>query len=238
MYQAELHGKLSRSVVEAEDILTSNVFSFYVYSERIHLQRLLAAVRVEVTPEEAQAAIFSFWPTISGDTEPDLVLQVGHYYILVEAKLHSGYGVADEADEKHQLLREARGGRAKAESVGRNFILLTVTDEPAPCEGVYGVLKGQDHESWRWINWSSITHLLETGPPIGRMGDDLLALLGRKGLRRFDGFTDTQDRLAQVQDYLFFDSKTVRFGRFAGFANLLGRSPMMGTSVPGPLFYK
>jgi len=34
MYLAELHGKLSQRIERMEDILTSNVFSFFKYSTR------------------------------------------------------------------------------------------------------------------------------------------------------------------------------------------------------------
>lgn len=90
MYQAELHGKLSGAVAEAEDILTSNVFSFYLYSDRVHLQQLLGLIRVPVSLSEAEDAEFRFWPLLSEGTEPDLVLLAGSYYILVEAKLRAG----------------------------------------------------------------------------------------------------------------------------------------------------
>jgi len=234
MYQAELHGKLSRTIEEAEDILTSNVFSFYLYSERTHLQRLLTSVELDVTLQEAAGAAFHFWPTLPDNTEPDLVIEVGRYYILIEAKLHAGYGKDHEHHDRHQLLREIRGGRHEAQSTGRDFVLLTVTDEPIPHNSVYDVLKGVDRQSWRWTNWSRIARLLETGPPAGRMGEDLLALLWRKGLRRFDGFTSEQERLAEWEGFWFFDGGTAELGRFTGFATLL--SPGLLTELPRPLF--
>ena len=236
MYQAELHGKLSRTVAEAEDILTSNVFSFYMYSDPVHLQRLLAAVRVFVTAEDARRAILDFWPTFADQTEPDVVIRVGRYYVLMEAKLHSGYGVDDESQDRHQLLRETRGGRAKADSLGLEFILLTVTDEPAPSQRIYSVLSGEDRDSWRWINWSSIAQLLETGPLMDRMGEDLVAVLRRKGLRRFNGFTGVAARIMPPDEYFFFDGETARFGRFAGFSSLLCGMPTLTSCVGRPLF--
>ncbi len=42
MYLAELHGKLSSNVERKEDILTSNVFSFFKYSNRkVYLKELM-----------------------------------------------------------------------------------------------------------------------------------------------------------------------------------------------------
>jgi hypothetical protein len=234
MYQAELHGKLSRTVEEAEDILTSNVFSFYLYSDRKHLQHLLKSVELDVTLQEAANAAFSFWPTLPDNTEPDLVIEVGRYYVLAEAKLHAGYGKDVEHYERHQLLRELRGGRHEAQSDGKEFILLTVTDEPIPHESVYGVLKGTGRQSWRWTNWSRIARLLETGPAVGRMGEDLLALLCRRGLRRFDGFRCEKEHLEKLEGRFFFDSTTTRSGRFTGFACLPGCSLL--TEISRPLF--
>ena len=96
------------------------------------------------------------------------------------------------------------------------------------------MLKDTDRQSWRWTNWSRLARLLETGPAVGRMGEDLLALLWRKGLKRFDGFTGEQERLDESGDFWFFDGGTAELGRFTGFANLLG--PGLLTELPRPLF--
>jgi hypothetical protein len=82
-----------------------------------------------VTLEEAEIADFQFWPPFRDNTEPDLVIEIGPHYMVVEAKLHSGYGSDAASDEKHQLLRQARQGGLVARSGARKFILLTVTDE-------------------------------------------------------------------------------------------------------------
>lgn len=232
MYKAELHGKLARGVEEAEDILTSNVFSFYLYSDRIHLWTLLDFVGVPVTLQDAENAEFSFWPTLPDNTEPDLVLQVGNYYVVIEAKLHAGYGEDTEDQEKHQLLREARSGRKEALKKGLIFILLTITDEPVAHEWVYGVLKGADRTSWRWTNWSGLARSLESRQPVGRMGRDLLDLLWRKGLRRFGGFTGTLDLLDGREGDYFFNVRTSNLGRFLGFADLIGPGLIAEPSKP------
>jgi len=87
MYLAELHGKLSSSVERQEDILTSNVFSFFKYSNReIFLKEFLSRSGCHVTSEEANKAEFIFWPRFEENTEPDLVIIVGKYYLLIEAK--------------------------------------------------------------------------------------------------------------------------------------------------------
>ena len=54
MYLAEIHGKLSRQNENMEDILTSNVFSFFKYTARqIFLFAFLQELRLDVTPEDA-----------------------------------------------------------------------------------------------------------------------------------------------------------------------------------------
>lgn len=103
MYLAELHGKLSskfdgknnslHSIERMEDILTSNVFSFFKYSSRdIFLKEYLNSLEFQVSEKEAKEAEFRFWPNYEDGTEPDLVIIVGKYYILFEAKYYSGFG--------------------------------------------------------------------------------------------------------------------------------------------------
>ena len=65
MYLAELRGKLSPRVERMEDVLTSNVFSFFKYSSRdIFLKGYLNGLGFEVSTKEAEEAEFRFWPPI------------------------------------------------------------------------------------------------------------------------------------------------------------------------------
>ena len=86
MYLAELHGKLSSRLERMEDILTSNVFSFFKYSTRdIFLKGYLNTMGFDISEQEANRAEFIFWPRYEENTEPDLVIIVGDYYLLIEA---------------------------------------------------------------------------------------------------------------------------------------------------------
>jgi hypothetical protein len=235
MYRAELHGKLSRDLQQAEDILTSNVFSFYLYADRVHLQHLLrACAKVIVTVEEAQHAHFRFWPTFDDGTEPDVVIELGGYYVLIEAKLHSGFGEHSDDQNKHQLLRESRQGRREAIGEGREFIFLTVTDEPIPRSEIYGVLQEANRDAWRWTNWSLIADALASGPLVPQMGRDLLALMQRKGLRRFNGFGAGTNHLEPMARHWFFNANhSGLMSRFGGFRGVV-HSKLV--ELPGPLF--
>ncbi|MDP2932277.1 MAG: hypothetical protein Q8O05_07280 [Chloroflexota bacterium] len=88
MYIAELSGKLSTKVEGREDILTSNVFSFFKYTERkVFLKSFLnKLLNLQVDDNDVDCAEFSFWPKFDDNTEPDLILVVGKYYLLFEAK--------------------------------------------------------------------------------------------------------------------------------------------------------
>jgi hypothetical protein len=106
MYIAELKGKLSSRIERSEDVLTSNVFSFFKYAPRdIFLSRLLSLLGINLTDDELDNAEFIFWPTYEDGTEPDLVLLVGRYYILFEAKYFSDFGTDDEKNPE-QLMWE------------------------------------------------------------------------------------------------------------------------------------
>ena len=106
MYLAELHGKLPRENENKEDILTSNVLSFFKYSDRItFLFPLLCDLRLDVFQEDAQEAKFYYWSSFPDGTQPNLLILVGKYYLLFEAKYHSGFGQATDLIE-HQLTKQ------------------------------------------------------------------------------------------------------------------------------------
>lgn len=87
MYIAELKGKIPADVEKMEDILTSNVFSFFKYSRRnIYLKIFLSKLGIIVTDNELNEAEFIFWPTYDDGTEPDVVIIVSEYYLLFESK--------------------------------------------------------------------------------------------------------------------------------------------------------
>jgi hypothetical protein len=114
MYLAELHGKLSNNNENKEDILTSNVFSFFKYTNRdTFLYPLLLDLKLEISLEDAHEAEFIFWPCFPDSTQPDLVILVGNYYLLFEAKYHSGFGQASET-----LERTSTGARGKRRTAG------------------------------------------------------------------------------------------------------------------------
>src|SRR5438034_6275302 len=115
MYQAELHGKLPTWLLAQEDRLTSQVFSFFLYSPRAQsLAPWLRHLGLDVTDTEAATADIVFWSAFEEGTEPDLVIEVGRYFILVEAKLRSDYGIDVEDEERNQLKREVSNGRNEA----------------------------------------------------------------------------------------------------------------------------
>ena len=58
----------------------------------IFLFRLMKFLNLNVSSEDAVQAEFRFWPFYPDGTQPDLVILVGSYYLLIEAKYHSGFG--------------------------------------------------------------------------------------------------------------------------------------------------
>jgi len=78
MYLAELHGKLSSNAERKEDILTSNVFSFFKYADRkVYLKQLITLLGIEANDNDLETADFVFWPNYDDHTQPDLVTVVG-----------------------------------------------------------------------------------------------------------------------------------------------------------------
>jgi hypothetical protein len=121
MYLAEIHGKLSSDNENKEDILTSNVFSFFKYTDReIFFYPFIKSLGLDISIDDCRRADFIFWPSYSDHTEPDLVILVGKYYLLVEAKYYSGFS-KETPRLKHQIVREIDGGMAEAKSLDKDF---------------------------------------------------------------------------------------------------------------------
>jgi len=232
MYQAELHGKLSQRIERMEDILSSNVFSFFKYSTReIFLKGYLKKLGFDVSDQEANEAEFIFWPRFEENTEPDLVIIVGNYYLLIEAKYFSGFGGETDKTEA-QLIREIKGGKLDAKNYGKDFILIAITADPYYKDYKFEIIPKDIRPHFVWTNWQTVSsflsNILEKDIKIPKQEHDfaldLYNLLDKKNLRKFQSF----DILSLVKQYLkphasvFFDAKTAKFrGNFIGFLNSL-----------------
>ncbi len=231
MYLAELHGKLPSKVERMEDILTSNVFSFFKYSSRdMFLKEYLKELGLFVSNQEAKEAEFIFWPKYDDRTEPDLVLIVGKYYLLFEAKYHSWFG-EETVTKEEQLKREIEGGELEAKNYQKEFILFAITDDYYENEKIKLILR-RYKGSMKWTNWQTVSRFLkekiQEKPDIKNeeidFVNDLYTLLVRKKLRYYHGikYKEFQFENFNYHNEIFFDKKTVNFQRsFKGFVETL-----------------
>ena len=217
MYLAELRGKLSSRVERMEDILTSNVFSFFKYSTRdIFLKNYLNELEFKVLTKEAEEAEFKFWPHYEDGTEPDLVIIVGNYYLLIEAKYFSGFGKKTETTDD-QLEREIKGGQLDAFSYGKEFYLIAITADYYYKKEKFEVIPQNFRPHFKWTNWQSVSsfldNILSSNPNIkGPERDfslDLYNLLDKKHLRSFQSITYNGPLLKDYNS-IFFDAKTAK----------------------------
>lgn len=229
MYLAELKGKLSSNIEASEDILTSNVFSFFKYSNRqIYLNRFLESIGVRVSHVDLNNAEFQFWPCYPDGTEPDVVIVIGKYYILIEAKFGSAFG--EESKEKDaQLKRELAGGLTAADELGKVFVLVALTADSTFMKWKAGVEVDVIETSYfRWINWQSVAKLLlevrnneDVELNDQEFASDLLALLDKKNLRGFQSFRPPLYNY-KPREHIFFSFATAIYrGRFIGFKQLI-----------------
>ncbi len=228
MYLAEIHGKLSRENENKEDILTSNVFSFFKYTDRsIFLYEFLKSLGLEVSEEDAINAKFYFWPTLAGGTEPDLVILVGDYYLLIEAKYSSGFG-KETPTTKQQIIREIKDGTDEAKRLGKKFWFVAVTAHYSKPFDIEKDIPLSYQSCFRWINWHSIAffinQMLESGLKIFAetrlLADDLYHLLLKKNLRNFEGLKalGTPKKIKGLPEHVFFEASTASYrGDFIGF---------------------
>jgi hypothetical protein len=232
MYLAELHSKLSPKTERLEDLLTSNVFSFFKYSDReVFLKEYLRMLGFSVSSKEAREAEFIFWPRYEQNTEPDLVIRVGRYYILIEAKYFSDFGEGSD-DIKHQLIREIECGSLDAKNYSQEFFLVAITADYYYKEDKFGVIPNIFRPNFKWTNWQKVTSFLELALEGNSkintweydFASDLCNLLDRKNLRSFNGLNNLSylKLFPNSYDSIFLEAKTVKFrGAFIGFINSL-----------------
>lgn len=247
MYIAELHGKFRPNEDRKEDILTSNVFSFFKYAKReVFLYNLLSLLDFNVERSEVTDAEFIFWPTYEDGTEPDLVIIVGKYYLLFEAKLDSGFGEGLEL-EKYQVLREIKGGKLEAHNIGKEFRFIAITAHYSQHRFLEKnpYIKKLDYQ---WINWHQVALLVFNYLARSEMQDaetvsfaeDLYSLLIKMNLRKFAGVEALNSRtyLHLSPEYLFFDPTTSEHrGDFIGFVNALSMFPKV-IPISGPYIFR
>jgi hypothetical protein len=232
MYLAELHGKIPSRFKRMEDLLTSNIFSFFKYADRqVFLRNYLKQLGIELSPKEVKDAEFRFWPSLDDNTEPDLVIVAGRHYLMFEAKYFSDFGV--ETDKrKAQLLREIDGGIMDARNEGKVFKLIAITADHYYKKNKFSIITEKQLKFLKWTNWQQITAFLQSileGVEIISHTDrafalDLYSLLVKKNLRDYIGisiFDNIQTHLKKTET-IFFDPKTAIFrGDFIGFINSL-----------------
>jgi hypothetical protein len=232
MYLAEIHGKLSRDNENREDILTSNVFSFFKYASRKHfLYPFIQSLGVDITPADAMDAEFRFWPTYEDGTEPDIVLLIGDYYLLFEAKYLSGFG-EETARHKNQLAREFKGGDFEAMALGKQFLIFALTGDFYEKREIRRYIPGEFLSQFRWLNWQSIAlflyQVLESSQDLScetrLFAGDLYQLFLKKKLRAYEGprILLRASKLSQHEGEIFFNASTASFrGDFIGFPQAL-----------------
>lgn len=248
MYLAEIHGKLSRENENKEDILTSNVFSFFKYTDRsVFLYRFLSSIGLDITVVDAINAEFNFWPSFDDYTEPDLVIIVGDYYLLIEAKYTSGFGKETEFKE-HQLIREINGGQLEANNLEKSLKIIAVTEDYYKPDELARVVPKKFLPNLIWLNWQSIAffinHTLESDHKkisleTYLLANDLYRLLLKKNLRNFEGIKALEigKSLLAPPEQVFFSASTASYrGDFIGFlATLISKQLLK--NAPRRIFF-
>jgi len=113
----------------------------------------------DISNQEANEAEFIFWPRFEENTEPDLVIIVGNYYLLIEAKYFSGF--AEETKKtKVQLLREIHGGKLEAKNYGKDFWLIAITADHYYKEHKFKIIPPEFIHRFKWTNWQSVSSFL------------------------------------------------------------------------------
>jgi len=244
MITAALNGKIPSSLIKSEDILTSNVFSFFKYAKRTtYLKSLLALHDIYPTDEELKTAEFRFWPRYDDSTEPDVVIIVGNYYLLLEAKHLSDFG-AETQTRKGQVNREIEGGMNEAHSLEKKFLFIAITSHYNKPTMTLNQFCYGDNAIIHWMNWQAVARLLldilekDSFIPDRPFAEDLYNLLDRMKLRSFLPFQRIYAEIAAPPEHIFFSARSAQFrGDFIGFEKALGNGVNI-TATTKRLFYQ
>ena len=227
MLLAELHGKIPSKLENSEDLLTSNVFSFFKYSNRAIFQQYLKQLGLGVTFEDAENAEFIFWQNYEDRTEPDLVVICGKYYILFEAKLFSDFAPKNSTSDA-QIDREVKMGSLESKNLIKDFVYVAITAEYYKDAKKYSTLENADFK-FIWTNWQRVAYFLETLIEDNSLFAqsytlDLYNLLLKKRLRSFKSISDIRSSSNFVfSDPIFYNKNTSKYkGEFSGFIEVLG----------------
>jgi hypothetical protein len=227
MILAELKGKIPSKLQDWEDILTSNVFSFFKYSDRRLLKEYLLLLGIDVSLLDTKSAEFIFWFSYDDGTEPDLIVICGEYYILFEAKLFSDFS-RETSNKESQILREIRKGKESAKNTNNKFVYVALTAEYYKDKTKYSKYEKQDYQ-FIWTNWQVITDFIEnilTNTSIENdrgFAFDLYSLLVKKKLRSYIGISNLKIQYNfDCQNSVFYNIKSSKFkGEFSGYIHTL-----------------
>jgi len=241
MIVAELNGKLSSILDEKEDILTSNVFSFFKYTDREYLKNYLCRLGIYVSSNESKDAEFIFWPRFDDRTEPDLVIICGKYYIVIEAKLHSDFSPETEKLES-QIDREIKMGKLASSNIDKEFVYIAITSEYFRNNTKYRRYESADY-MFIWTNWQFLANFIFDELEYGMktqdklFASDLFHLLVKKKLRGFTGIGNIRIKECIVPySEIFYNFNTsVYKGEFTGYIENLKRFNVIGLFMG---FYK
>jgi len=234
MIIAELYGKIPSKLEDKEDILTSNVFSFFKYSDRNFLKEYLCQIGIEVSENDALEAEFLFWQRYDDGTEPDLIVICGKYYLLFEAKFKSDFSPKTSKIES-QIDREIKMGKLAAKNENKEFVYVAITAEYYKDKKKYSKYENKDFE-FIWTNWQTITNFLETTLASQSLfqyreyANDLFSLLVQKKLRSYVGIINLRvDGKIDFHNFVFYNRSTSKFkGEFSGFIENLGQFAQIG----------
>jgi len=244
MITAALNGKIPSSLIKSEDVLTSNVFSFFKYAKRtMYLKSLLALHKIYPTDEELKTAEFRFWPSYDDYTEPDVVIIVGNYYLLFEAKHLSDFG-AETKTREGQVKREIEGGMNEAYSLDKKFLFIAITSHYNKPNTTLDQFCYGNNATVRWMNWQAVASLLldilekDSTIPDRAFAEDLYHLLDKMKLRSFLPFQRINVEVFTPPEHIFFSARSAKFrGDFIGFEKALGNEMDINAPVKY-LFYQ
>ena len=219
MLAAQLHGKLTRSEEDLEDLLTSNVFGTLKYVSPS--DGLLPVMSRAIGPQGekplqglqlAHKPLYRFWCTLAEEgcnpCEPDLIIDLttltgDRLTVLVESKLYSGKSSHSTSDgpPDDQLAREWDNLTSLTKRNGTEpWLIYATADHSFPRDDIresqeeFARKRGGEIRIL-WLPWQDLPTSLSARSC--DMIGDLIELLRRQGLMHFDGFATSSADLPE-----------------------------------------
>ncbi|WP_083915023.1 PD-(D/E)XK nuclease family protein [Alkalispirochaeta alkalica] len=189
MIESYLNNKIPKEFISLEDLLTSEIFGFIQFLPNEILIKILEKSEnifnkfaIGTIPEPKIKSInYNFWPRYKNYGEPDLLLKLDNFYLIIEIKYNSKPGQY-QLENYYKLLKD--------EYNMENPLIILLS----PMHHYHSILNTCSEEIQKTIfslTWKQLKEILDFTAfeePYNSMAKKCVELLNFHNFKNFDGF--------------------------------------------------